>query len=109
MQWSGEKLKELKIKRKRLGLPPPEVPTLSVKLSWLKSWYDEVAMDRDYVAVADTLVERRLTARTIREYYELIAANDYVDYSQFYELIREIDRCWFEALQAHKSATTRKA
>lgn len=86
-----------------MGLPPPTIPEVSGKLRWFRSLFNEVAVDRDYVPVGNTVVERRLTASVIAPYYELLGVEDVMPKDTFFGIIRAVDRAWMTALQQHKA------
>ena len=93
--------------RKAMGLSPPSVPVVSHKLAWFLSWFTEIRIDREYLTVADTAIERPLTANIILPYYDLIGADEVMPKHDFFALIRKIDSIWLSALQSHKTAKSK--
>lgn len=90
-----------------MGLDPPTVPEVSEKIAWFLTWFTEVRIDREYISVAETAIEKPLTANTILPYYELIGADAVMAKQDFFALIRKIDSIWLSTLQAHKTAKSK--
>lgn len=99
--------------RKRLGLPVTEIQELSPKMVFLKTFYDAVSFERDYVVVSygdmQKTTPKVLAASQIEPYYTLTGADELMDYAEFFDVVRIFDKLYLEALQQHQAAQPRRS